>query len=182
MAGLGDINVGIFKGIEAARTSVGGHYLHPGTYDVDLQCISIGTTQKNVNFVAIDFLIVRTSNPENHPVGSTAIYFCGADREHFLGNVKVVAAAILANGNRVGASFDMSVITEEVMDGLCANGGAAVVGQRLRVQVSHVLAKDGCTYARHLWSPGAAIALLRTNRRRPDFPIFGRPARRWAAP
>jgi hypothetical protein len=150
--------MGLFKGIENAQTSEGGNYLNPGVYDVVLQRINTGRTRKGVDFVAVDFQIVQTSNSEKHPVGSTANYFCGADKDGFLSNVKIFAAAVLANALPIGQSFDMAQITEEVMEGLTANNGQAVVGQKLRVQVTHVQTKAGGTYSRHQWSPGAKAA------------------------
>ena len=149
--------MGLFKGIENAQTSEGGNYLNPGVYDIAIQRISTGRTRKNVDFVAVDFQILHTSNAEKHPVGSTANYFCGADKDGFLSNVKMFAAAVLANVLPVGQSFDMSQITETVMEEMTANNGAAVVGQKLRVQVTHVGTKAGGTYSRHQWSPGARL-------------------------
>ena len=150
--------MGLFTGIEDAKATQGGNYLKPGMYLCQILRISVGKTRKGVDFFAAD-LKVLGSNNETHGVGTVANWFVGFDKEPALANCKAFAKAVLSNALPAGQEFDEATITEEVMDGLCADNGTAIVGQKIQVQVVLVPTKAGGTFSRHLWFSENTTAL-----------------------
>ncbi len=143
--------MGVFSGIETAKSSEGGNYLKPGVYDVEVVRLAVGRTRKNVDFFAADLRILGSNNPD-HRVGDIGNWFVGFDKEPALGNVKAFAVACLSSEG----SIDPASITEPVMNGLVEKGGEAVAGTRLKVQVTLVDTKGGGKYSKHLWFPAGA--------------------------
>ena len=140
--------MGVFSGIENAKSTEGGNYLKPGIYDVEVVRLSVGTTRKNVPFFAADLRILGSNNPD-HRVNEVANWFVGFDKDAALGNVKAFAVACLSSEGAV----DPASITEKVMESLVDKGGEAVVGTQLKVQVTQVPTKTGGTYSKHMWFP-----------------------------
>lgn len=140
--------MGVFSGIENAKSSEGGSYLTPGTYDVEVVRLTTGKTRKGVDFFAADFKILGSNNPD-HRIGEIVNYFVGFDKEPSLGNVKAFAVACLSSEGAV----DPATISEAVMESLVDKGGEAVVGTQLKVQVSLVDTRGGGKYSKHLWFP-----------------------------
>jgi hypothetical protein len=146
--------MGVFSGIENAKSTEGGNYLKPGVYDVEVVRLSTGKTRKGVDFFAADFKVLGSNNPD-HRVGDIANWFVGFDKEPALGNVKAFAVACLSSEGAV----DPATITEKVMESLVDKGGEAVVGTQLKVQVTLVDTKGGGKYSKHLWFPiGTAVS------------------------
>jgi hypothetical protein len=146
--------MGVFSGIENAKSTEGGNYLKPGVYDVEVVRLSTGKTRKGVDFFAADLKIIGSNNPD-HRAGDIANWFVGFDKEPSLGNVKAFAVACLSSEGAV----DPATITEKVMESLVDKGGEAVVGTQLKVQVSLVDTRGGGKYSKHLWFPiGAAVS------------------------
>lgn len=149
--------MGLFSGIQDAKATQGGNYLKPGMYAVQIDRVTVGQTRKGVDFFAVDLKILGT-NSDAHSLGSIANWFVGFDKEPALANCKAFAKAVLSNALPEGEEFDESTITEEVMEGLIADNGAAIRGQKLQVQVVQVPTKAGGTFSRHLWfREGAAL-------------------------
>ena len=142
--------MGLFGGIEKAQTSVGGNYLRPGTHLLELTRIKVGKTRKGVDFLAVDFVVLESSNPE-HPVGSTVNWFNGADKDGFLSNAKSLAVALL--GSAAGEEVDEKTVTEETMESLCTDDGEEVKGVRVKADAFHTPTKKGGTYTKILWEP-----------------------------
>lgn len=140
--------MGVFSGIENAKSTEGGNYLKPGIYDVEVVRLSVGTTRKQVPFFTADLRILGSNNPD-HRVGEVANWFVGFDKDAALGNVKAFAVACLSSEGAV----DPASITEKVMESLVDKGGEAVAGTQLKVQVTQVPTKTGGTYSKHLWFP-----------------------------
>jgi len=140
--------MGVFSGIENAKSSEGGNYLKPGVYDVEVVRLSTGRTRKGVDFFAADFKILGSNNPD-HRIGEIVNYFVGFDKEPSLGNVKAFAVACLSSEGAV----DPATISEAVMESLVDKGGEAVAGTQLKVQVAQVPTKTGGTYSKHMWFP-----------------------------
>lgn len=138
----------IFAGIENARSTEGGNYLDVGVHEVEIMRLTTGKTRKGVPFFAADMKILGT-NSTKHRIGEVANFFVGFDKDAALGNVKAFAVACLS----IEGPIDPSTITQPVMDGLVEKGGEAVVGTRLKVQVTQVPTKSGGTYSKHLWFP-----------------------------
>jgi hypothetical protein len=146
--------MGVFSGIENAKSTEGGNYLKPGVYDVEVVRLSTGKTRKGVDFFAADLKVIGSNNPD-HRVGDIANWFVGFDKEPSLGNVKAFAVACLSSEGAV----DPATITEKVMESLVDKGGEAVVGTQLKVQVSLVDTRGGGKYSKHLWFPiGTQVA------------------------
>lgn len=146
--------MGIFSGIEEAKATEGGAYLKPGVYDVEVVRVVTGKTRKGDPFFAVDVRILGTNNPE-HRIGETASWFVSMSWEPSLGNIKAFAVACLSSEGAI----DPNSITEKVMDGLTDKGGEAIVGTRLKVQVTLVSTKSGGTFSKHLWfAAGAQVA------------------------
>jgi hypothetical protein len=146
--------MGVFAGIEEAKSTEGGNYLKPGMYDVEVVRLSVGKTRKGVPFFAADLRILGTNNPD-HRIGEVANWFVGFDKDAALGNVKAFAVAMLSSEG----SVDPASITEAVMESLVDKGGEAVAGTRVKVQVTIVETKSGGTFSKHLWFPaGAQVA------------------------
>jgi hypothetical protein len=146
--------MGVFSGIENAKSTEGGNYLSAGVHDVEIVRLSTGKTRKGVDFFAADFKILGTNSP-NHRIGDIANWFVGFDKEPSLGNVKAFAVACLSSEGAV----DPATITEKVMESLVDKGGEAVVGTQLKVQVSLVDTRGGGKYSKHLWFPiGTQVA------------------------
>lgn len=150
--------MGLFAGIKDARATQGGNYLKPGMYLLQVIRVTIGKTRKGVDFFAVDFKVLGSNN-EEHGVGSIVNWFVGFDKEPALANCKAFAVAVLGNALPEGQEFDESSITEEVMDGLVADNGKAIAGQKVQCQVVTVPTKSGGTFSRHLWfREGAALS------------------------
>jgi len=145
--------MGVFSGIENAKSTEGGNYLHAGIYDVEVVRLSVGQTRKGVNFFAADLRVLGTNNPD-HRVGEIVNWFVGFDKDAALGNVKAFAVACLSSEGAI----DPATITEQVMNALCEKGGEAVAGTKLKVQVTPVATKSGGTYSKHMWFPIGAQA------------------------
>lgn len=142
--------MGLFSGIKDAKATQGGNYLKPGMYLVQVLRVNIGKTRKGVDFFAVDMKVLG-SNSDEHGLGSVVNWFVGFDKDASLGNCKAFACAVLSNALPEGQDFDESTITEEVMEGLVADNGKAIQGQKLRVQVTLVPTKTGGQFSRHLW-------------------------------
>jgi len=146
--------MGVFSGIENAKSTEGGNYLKPGVYDLEVIRLSVGTTRKGVPFFAADFKVLGSNNPD-HKVAEVVNWFVGFDKEPSLGNVKAFAVACLSSEGPV----DPGTITEPVMNALVDKGGEAVVGTQLKCQVTLVDTRGGGKYSKHLWFPiGTAAA------------------------
>ena len=146
--------MGIFSGIEEAKSTEGGNYLKPGVFDVEIVRLTTGKTRKGIPFFAADLRLLGTNNAE-HRVGEICNFFVGLDKEPSLGNIKAFAVACLSSEGQI----DPESITEKVMEGLVDKGGEAVVGTRLKVQVTLVPTKAGGTFSKHLWfAAGAQVA------------------------
>jgi hypothetical protein len=146
--------MGVFSGIENAKSTEGGNYLKSGIYDVEVVRLSVGTTRKGIPFFAADLRVLGTNNPD-HRVGEVANWFVGFDKDAALGNVKAFAVACLSSEGAV----DPASITEKVMESLVDKGGEAVAGTQLKVQVTQVPTKTGGTYSKHMWFPiGTQVA------------------------
>lgn len=146
--------MGLFSGIENAKSTEGGNYLRPGIYDVEVVRLSVGQTRKGVNFFAADLRILGSNNTD-HRVGEVANWFVGFDKDAALGNVKSFAVSALSSEGAI----DPATITEPVMNALVDKGGEAIVGTKLKVQVSLVDTKGGGKYSKHHWFPiGAQVS------------------------
>lgn len=146
--------MGIFSGIEDAKATEGGNYLKAGVYDVELVRLTTGKTRKSVPFFAADLRVLGSNNPD-HRIGELVNWYVGMDKEPSLGNIKAFAVACLSSEGQI----DPESITEKVMEGLVDKGGEAVVGTRLKVQVTLVDTKTGGKFSKHLWfAAGAQIA------------------------
>jgi hypothetical protein len=144
----------IFSGIENAKSTEGGAYLTAGVYDVEVIRLTVGKTRKGVPFFAADMKVIGSNNPEHRP-GEVRNWFVGMDKDAALGNIKGFAVACLSSEGAI----DPASVTEQVMESLVDKGGEAVVGTRLKVQVTAVPTKSGGTYSKHLWFPlGTAVA------------------------
>ena len=135
--------MGVFSGIENAKSTEGGNYLKPGVYDLEVIRLSVGTTRKGVPFFAADFKVLGSNNPD-HNANEVVNWFVGFDKEPSLGNVKAFAVACLSSE---------ASITEKVMESLVDKGGEAVVGTQLKCQVTLVDTRGGGKYSKHLWFP-----------------------------
>jgi hypothetical protein len=146
----------VFDGIAEATYNEGGNYLHPGSYDLEIVKLKVGQTRKKDDFFAADLKILGTTSDMR--IGEIANFFTSTKQERalFLGNVKGFAKALLSATGEI----DDGAITPEVMDGICDKNGAAVVGARIRVQVTQVPTLAGGTYSRHTWMPAGATAQL----------------------
>jgi hypothetical protein len=142
--------VGLFGGIDKAQGNFGGNYIRTGTHTLEVMRIKIGNTRKGVAFMAVDFEVLETSNPE-HVVGSTVNWFNGADKDGFLSNAKSLAVALL--GSAAGEAVDESTVTEETMEGLCGNDGEDVKGVKIKADAFLVDTKKGGKYTKILWEP-----------------------------
>jgi hypothetical protein len=140
--------MGVFSGIENAKSTEGGNYLKPGVYDLEVIRLSVGTTRKGVPFFAADFKVLGSNNPD-HNANEVVKGFVGCDKEPSLGNVKAFAVACLSSEGPV----DPASITEKVMESLVDKGGEAVVGTQLKCQVTLVDTRGGGKYSKHLWFP-----------------------------
>ena len=136
--------MGVFSGIENAKSTEGGNYLKPGVYDLEVIRLSVGTTRKGVPFFAADFKVLGSNNPD-HNANEVVNWFVGFDKEPSLGNVKAFAVACLSSEGPV----DPASITESLVD----KGGEAVVGTQLKCQVTLVDTRGGGKYSKHLWFP-----------------------------
>jgi hypothetical protein len=146
--------MGIFSGIEAAKATEGGNYLHAGVHDVEIVRLTTGTTRKGSAFFAADLRLIGTNSTE-HRIGEVCNWFVSMDWEPSLGNIKAFAVACLSSEGKI----DPESVTEKVMEGLVDKGGEAVVGTRLKVQVVLVETKSGGTFSKHMWfAAGAQIA------------------------
>lgn len=143
--------MGVFTGIEEAKSTEGGNYLRQGMYDVEVVRLSVGKTRKGIPFFAADLKILGTNNPD-HRIGEIANWFVGFDKDAALGNVKAFTVAMLSSEGAV----DPASITEAVMESLVDKGGEAVAGSRVKVQVTLVETKSGGTFSKHLWFPAGA--------------------------
>ena len=140
--------MGVFSGIENAKSTEGGNYLKPGVYDLEVIRLSVGTTRKGVPFFAADFKVLGSNNPD-HNANEVVNWFVGFDKEPSLGIVKAFAVACLSSEGPV----DPASITEKVMESLVDKGGEAVVGTQLKCQVTLVDTRGGGKYSKHLWFP-----------------------------
>ena len=140
--------MGVFSGIENAKSTEGGNYLKPGVYDLEVIRLSVGTTRKGVPFFAADFKVLGSNNPD-HNANEVVNWFVGFDKEPSLGKVKAFAVACLSSEGPV----DPASITEKVMESLVDKGGEAVVGTQLKCQVTLVDTRGGGKYSKHLWFP-----------------------------
>ena len=140
--------MGVFSGIENAKSTEGGNYLKPGVYDLEVIRLSVGTTRKGVPFFAADFKVLGSNNPD-HNANEVVNWFVGFDKEPSLGNVKAFAVACRSSEGPV----DPASITEKVMESLVDKGGEAVVGTQLKCQVTLVDTRGGGKYSKHLWFP-----------------------------
>ena len=140
--------MGVFSGIENAKSTEGGNYLKPGVYDLEVIRLSVGTTLKGVPFFAADFKVLGSNNTD-HNANEVVNWFVGFDKEPSLGNVKAFAVACLSSEGPV----DPASITEKVMESLVDKGGEAVVGTQLKCQVTLVDTRGGGKYSKHLWFP-----------------------------
>lgn len=142
--------MGLFGGIDKAQGNFGGNYIRTGTHTLEVMRIKIGNTRKGVAFMAVDFEVLETSNPE-HVVGSTVNWFNGTDKDGFLSNAKSLAVALL--GSAAGEAVDESTVTEETMEGLCENDGEDVKGVKIKADAFLVDTKKGGKYTKILWEP-----------------------------
>jgi len=142
--------MGLFGGIEKTSGNVGGNYIRTGTHTLEVLRIKIGKTRKGVDFMAVDFNVCETSNPE-HVVGSTVNWFNGADKDGFLSNAKSLAVALL--GSAAGEAVDENTVTEETMEALCAEDGEDVKGVKIKADAFLVDTKKGGKYTKILWEP-----------------------------
>lgn len=142
--------MGLFGGIDKAQGNVGGNYIRTGTHLLEVVRIKLGKTRKGVDFMAVDFTVVETSNPE-HVVGSTVNWFNGSDKDGFLSNAKSLAVALL--GSAAGEAVDENTVTEETMEALCADDGEDVKGVKIKADAFLVDTKKGGKYTKILWEP-----------------------------
>lgn len=142
--------MGLFGGIDKAQGNFGGNYIRVGTHMLEVLRIKIGNTRKGVAFMAVDFEVLETSNPE-HVVGSTVNWFNGADKDGFLSNAKSLAVALL--GSAAGEAVDENTVNEDTMDALCADDGADVKGVKIKADAFLVDTKKGGKYTKILWEP-----------------------------
>lgn len=142
----------VFDNIDKATFSEGGNYLRSGSYDLEISKVKLGKTRKGHNFVAVDVKILGTTSDMS--IGEIGNWFTSDQHDSFLGNVKQFCVALLSTGGPI----DQGSITSEVVDGICKDDGAAVVGSRIRLQVTIVPTQKGGTFSRHTWLPAGATA------------------------
>ena len=142
----------IFDRIEDATFSEGGNYLHEGAYDLEIVKVKVAKTRKNHDFFAVDVKILGTTSDMR--IGEIGNWFTSTQHDSFLGNVKQFCTALLS----ASGPIDPASINAEVVDGIAKDNGAAVVGSRIRLQVTQVPTKAGGTFSRHTWLPAGATA------------------------
>ena len=142
----------VFDSIENASFSEGGNYLHQGAYDLEIVKVKLGKTRKNNNFVAVDVKILGTTSDMR--IGEIGNWFTSDMHDSFLGNVKQFCVALLS----ASGPIDPSSINSAVVEGICKDDGAAIVGSRIRLQVTMVPTQKGGTFSRHTWLPAGATA------------------------
>jgi hypothetical protein len=142
--------MGIFSKVKEARIGEGGNYLPPGDFDLEIKKVTVGTTRKNIPFMAVAFTCLGTNNPAVK-VGEVVDWFNGADKDGFSSNVKEWGSAVLQN--IAGEPIDPDSIDEAVMEGLTDKGGESCIGQKLRVKVTlkPIKSAPGKFFSRHQW-------------------------------
>ena len=142
--------MGVFDKIGEATFSEGGNYFRPGAYDLEIVKVKQDQTRKNHDFVAVDCKILGTTSDMH--IGEIGNWFTSNQHDSFLGNVKQFCYALLSSSG----SVDANSITPEIVESICKDNGAAVVGSRIRLQVTQVSTQKGGTFSRHTWLPAGA--------------------------
>lgn len=158
--------MGLWDGLDTAQTYDRGTFLKPGRYTLKIKnCIDKMTVKSGQAFI-VEFEVVETSDPANHPVGSTCSWFQKmSNRQVALGAVKEFMAAVY--GYPLGdpnykARFEREVAPQLVAIATAATTSNSLAGQVVKVETSMVTTQpkpgqpQGSPFTRHNWIANAA--------------------------
>lgn len=137
--------MGLFGGIDKAKSSSGGVYLLRGVYALECRVNKTGKSREGRPFFVAEFTILESSNPER-PVGTSASFMVMLDKniETALGNIKGYAAAL--------CNVPEDKVDEAGVEALvsAANPGA---GMKVRVECTDIKTRKNEDFTKHTWTP-----------------------------
>ncbi len=87
--------MGLFNGVEKARSSLGGVFPEPGVYPVlNVSAIKMVPSRKGDELFCVEMEIVESNVPER-PVGTTMSWMANLKHDAALGNIKGFIAALM---------------------------------------------------------------------------------------
>lgn len=87
-----ETNMGLFKGIESAKTSKGGVYPLPGVYTLEITSAKTGVSRAKRHFFVAEFRVLASTNADR-PEGSEMSWMVMLDHDSALGNIKAFLSA-----------------------------------------------------------------------------------------
>lgn len=139
--------MGMFDGIETARTSEGGVYFKPGSFVAEVKTCKALKDRKGVGTFVVETLLLESSR-EDMPKGTLCSWVVKLDKEPALGNIKgFVAAAFGLSASAVTAAAVEDVVSDK----------NPLNGMKLRVSAQNIKTKSGTDFTKVAWLPGDSL-------------------------
>lgn len=146
----------LWSGLKDAQTFDRGTFFKPGAYTLKIvNCLTKQTVKSGEGFI-VEFEIMETSDPVNHPVGSKASWFQKlANVPVAFGAIKEFLAAVYGFDLRTQkAQFDAQMGPQiEAYAAAASDGRNNLAGQIVKVQTEQVKTQKGGDFTRHAWTP-----------------------------
>lgn len=150
--------MGLFSGIRDAELFERGKFLKPSFYGTLLikRTIAKETMRSGLAFI-VEFEVVSTNMPDEHPVGSKVSWFQKmTDKTVAFPSIKAFAAAVAGYEIHQKDQIEEEVAPalEELLDAAVENEtDNDLVGLCVNVQTEHTKTQRGLDFTRHLWMP-----------------------------
>ena|SRR5579885_1275578 len=137
---------GKFSEMRNAKATVGGVYLLPGIFLVEIQRCKSDVTRRGIGNYIVEFRIVE-STCADRAVGSTASWYQGLDKEGVFGRIKSFLMAVNGVEEHELSDDEWEKAAEESV-----SEANPLAGARVRVQVTEATSKAGKKVHNHAWS------------------------------
>lgn len=137
--------MGLFKGVESAKASLGGNYLRPGNYKVRVDRVKEGESRKNGGFIAVEMTILEiidSATDRPHVLGEQTTYMYMTKFDSFLGNWKAFVMGV--------TGCDESEVTEEESANIISDK-QPFSGLICPLQTVNIVTRAGHDFTKAIW-------------------------------
>ncbi len=148
----------LWAGLKDAQTFDRGTFFKPGSYTLKIvNCLTKQTVKSGEGFI-VEFEVLETTDPTNHPVGSKASWFQKmANVPVAFGAIKEFLAAVYGyplSQPVYKARFETEMGPQlEAYAAAASDGRNHLAGQIVKVQTEQTKTQRGGDFTRHMWSP-----------------------------
>lgn len=137
--------MGMFSGIDKAKSAEGGVYPVPGVFDLEVVALKAGKTRAGKNFFVAEFEILASSVQDARPVGSLMSWMVMIDPAYLdtaLGNIKGFLSVLTGIPH---AKIDEAGVEDAV------SAGNPCKGMRVRAAFNNIKTKAGKDFTKATW-------------------------------